>query len=444
MAQNFLACDREQAYLMPPSLRDWLPADELAWCVLDAVAEMDLSAIYAGYRADGHGRAAHDPAMMVALLLYAYAVGERSSRGIERRCRADVAFRVIAANQAPDHATIARFRVRHQNALGELFGQVLGVCARAGLVSVGVIALDSTKMAANASGLQNRTYEQIAAEILAEADAVDAAEDALFGERRGDELPAELADPTSRRARLREAKRQLDAEHQAAEQAHREQLQERAKREAELGRKLGGRKPKPPGERVDPQARMNVTDLDSRSVRTPRGFIQGYNAQAVATADQIIIAADVIVGGTDQGLLEPMIHAAVAELAAAGIDLDIDVALADAGYWKGEQIQNLWAAGIQALIPPDGAADGQGKGDPRRGGGLYDYMRRVLASEHGKTRYRQRGRTIEPIFGQTKYNRRADRFQRRGRAACRSEWRLITATHNLLKYWRAAWTPAAA
>src|SRR5919198_717017 len=404
MAQNFLACDREQAYLMPPSLRDWLPADELAWCVLDAVAEMDLSAIYAGYRADGHGRAAHDPAMMVALLLYAYAVGERSSRGIERRCRADVAFRVIAANQAPDHATIARFRVRHQNALGE----------------------------------------QIAAEILAEADAVDAAEDALFGERRGDELPAELADPTSRRARLREAKRQLDAEHQAAEQAHREQLQERAKREAELGRKLGGRKPKPPGERVDPQARMNVTDLDSRSVRTPRGFIQGYNAQAVATADQIIIAADVIVGGTDQGLLEPMIHAAVAELAAAGIDLDIDVALADAGYWKGEQIQNLWAAGIQALIPPDGAADGQGKGDPRRGGGLYDYMRRVLASEHGKTRYRQRGRTIEPIFGQTKYNRRADRFQRRGRAACRSEWRLITATHNLLKYWRAAWTPAAA
>src|ERR687887_1859093 len=276
MAQNFLACDREQAYLMPPSLRDWLPADELAWCVLDAVAEMDLSAIYAGYRADGHGRAAHDPAMMVALLLYAYAVGERSSRGIERRCRADVAFRVIAANQAPDHATIARFRVRHQNALGELFGQVLGVCARAGLVSVGGIALDSTKMAANASGLANRTYEQIAAEILAEADAVDAAEDERFGAARGDELPAELADPVSRKARLREAKRRMDEEHQAAQRAHQDKLQERAKREAELGRKLGGRKPKPPGERVDPQARMNVTDLDSRSVRTPRGFIQGY------------------------------------------------------------------------------------------------------------------------------------------------------------------------
>ena len=161
MAQNFLACDREQAYLMPPSLRDLLAGDQLAWCVIDAVAEMDLSAMYAGYRADGHGRAAFDPAMMVALMLYAYAVGERSSRAIERRCQIDVAFRVIAANQTPDHATIARFRVRHQDALAGLFGQVLGICARAGLVSLGVIALDSTKMAANASGLANRTYAQI-------------------------------------------------------------------------------------------------------------------------------------------------------------------------------------------------------------------------------------------------------------------------------------------
>ena len=431
MAQNFLTCDREQAYLMPPSLRDWLPADQLAWCVLDAVAEMDLSAIYVDYRADGHGRAAFDPAMMVALLLYAYAVGERSSRGIERRCQIDVGFRVVAANQTPDHATIARFRVRHQDALGELFGQVLGMCGRAGLVSLGVIALDGTKVAANASGLQNRTYEQIAAEILAEADAVDAAEDALFGEARGDELPPELADPVSRRQRLREAKRRLDEEHGAAQQAHQDKLAVRAEREAKLGRKLSGRKPKAPPDRIDPRARMNVTDPDSRSVKTPRGFIQGYNAQAVATAEQIIIAADLAIGGTDQGLLEPMIRAAAAELQAAGIDIDIDVALADAGYWSREQIQSLWADGIQALVPPDGQADSQHKGDSRRAGGIYDYMRRVLATDHGKALYHQRGRTIEPIFGQTKHNRRADRFQRRGRAACRSEWRLITATHNL-------------
>jgi transposase len=443
MAQNFLACDREQAYLMPPSLRDWLAGDQLAWCVLDAVAEMDLSAIYADYRADGHGRAAFDPAMMVALLLYAYAVGERSSRGIERRCQVDVAFRVIAANQVPDHATIARFRVRHQDALGGLFGQVLGLCARAGLVSVGVIALDSTKVAANASGLANRSYEQIAAEILAEADAVDAAEDEQFGAARGDELPAELADPVSRKARLREAKRELEAEHRAAQQAHQDTLAARAAREAELGRRLGGRKPKPPPDEVDPQARMNVTDLDSRSVRTARGFIQGYNAHAVTTSDQIIIAAEVQIGGTDQGRLEPMIRAAVAELEGAGIDIDIDVALADAGYWKSEQIQNLWGEGIQALVPPDGQTAGK-DGDDRRSGGIYDHMRRVLAGDRGRALYRQRGQTIEPIFGQTKHNRRADRFQRRGRAACQSEWRLITATHNLLKYWRAAWAATVA
>ena len=303
MAQNFLACDREQAYLMPPSLRDWLGGDQLAWCVLDAVAELDLSAFYGDYRADGHGRAAYDPAMMVSLLLYAYAVGERSSRAIEGRCQIDVAFRVIAANQVPDHATIARFRARHQDALGGLFGQVLGLCGRAGMVSLGVIALDSTKVAANASGLANRTYAQIAAEILAEADAVDAAEDEQFGTARGDELPAELADPTSRRARLRAAKRQMDAEHEAAQQAHRDHLRSRAERETELGRKLAGRKPKPPGERVDPQTRVNVTDLDSRSVKTPRGFIQGYNAQAVATADQIIVAADVMSAAPIRGCL---------------------------------------------------------------------------------------------------------------------------------------------
>jgi transposase len=436
MAQNFLACDREQAYLMPPSLRDWLAGDQLAWCVIDAVAEIDLSAIYGDYRADGHGRAAFDPGMMVALLLYAYAVGERSSRAIERRCQIDVGFRVIAANRVPDHATIARFRVRHQDALGELFGQVLGLCGRAGLVSLGVIALDGTRMAANASGRANRTYEQVAAEILAEADAVDAAEDALFGDARGDELPAELADPVSRKQRLREAKRRIDDEHQAAQQAHHDKLAARAEREAKLGHRLPGRKPTAPPEQVDPQARMNVTDPDSRSVRTARGFIQGYNAQAVTTSEQIIIAAEVEIGGTDQGLLEPMIDAAADQLRAAGIAPDIDVALADAGYWKAEQIQTLWGQGIQALVPPDGQTDGKDH-DRRRHGGVYDHMRRVLAGEHGKALYGQRKQTIEPIFGQTKHNRRTDRFQRRGLAACRSEWRLIAATHNLLKYWRA-------
>jgi len=443
VAQNFVVCDRDQVYLMAPSLRDWLAGDHLAWCVLDAVSELDLAAIYGFYRADGHGRPAFDPAMMTALLVYAYAVGERSSRAIERACQTDVAYRVIAANQKPDHATIARFRVRHEDALGALFGQVLGLCGRAGMVSGGVIAVDGTRMAANASLSANRRYEQIAAQILAEADAIDSAEDQQFGAARGDELPAELADPTTRRARLREAKRRMDAEHEATRAAFEQHLADRAAREAETGQRLGGRRPTPPPQHPDPKRQINVVDPDSRAVRTRHGFIQGYNAQAVCTADQIIIAAELEIGGADQGLLAPMLATASDELTRAGIHDDIQIALADAGYWNGQQIQDLWGQGICALVPPDGAHR-TGKGDPKRTGGIYAYVRLVLSGEHGKQLYRQRGATIEAIFGQTKHNRRVDRFQRRGQAACRSEWRLIAATHNLLKYWQAAWTPATA
>jgi transposase len=210
MAQNFIECDREQVLLMPPSLREWLPEDHLAWFVLAAVEQMDLAAFYAAYREDGHGRAAHDPAMMVALLLYAYARAQRSSRGIERACVEDVAVRVIAANQRPDHCTIARFRQRHEDALASLFSDVLTLCADAGLVGAGVLAVDGTKLHANASQHQNLDYEQIAREILAEADAVDRAEDERYGERRGDELPPELSTEQGRRGWLREAKRRLD------------------------------------------------------------------------------------------------------------------------------------------------------------------------------------------------------------------------------------------
>src|ERR687886_2703038 len=176
MAQNFIACGREQELLLPPSLREWLPEGHFAWFVLDSVEEMDLSAFYAAYRQDGHGRAAHDPALMVAVLLYAYARGLRSSRKIERALVEDVAFRVIAANQAPDHTTVARFRQRHEAALAGLFGEVLALCAEAGLVRVGVIAIDGTKVHANASERATRDYEQIAREILAEAAAGDAEE----------------------------------------------------------------------------------------------------------------------------------------------------------------------------------------------------------------------------------------------------------------------------
>jgi transposase len=428
--------------LMPPSLREWLPVDHLAWFVLDAVAELDLAVFYGGYRADGHGRPAHDPAMMVALVLYAFAVGERSTRKIERRCREDVAFRVVTGNLAPDHATIARFLVRHQDALEGLFSQVLALCARAGLVRAGTIALDSTKVYANASGLANLDYERIAREIIAEGIATDAAEDELYGDARGDELPPELADPVTRRQRLRAAKAELEAEWEAERRAREALLERRAEHEQRTGRRSPGRPPIERDMSGDPPGRVNLTDRDSRPVRTPRGFIQGYNAQAVATEGQIIIAADVTSGSADQGLLGPMIDACRCELKAAGIHAQPETVLADCGYWSAPQIRQLMADGLTVLVPPD--AHARAAPNPRRRGGLYEHMRQRLASDEGGALYKKRMSMIEPIFGQTKTNRRADRFHRRGLPAVRSEWRLITATHNLLKLWRATTAIAAA
>lgn len=222
MGQNFLDCDREQAFLLPPSLRDWLPEDHLAWFVIDSVARMDLAAFYLAYRADGHGRAAYEPSMMVALVLYGYATNERSSRGIERRCRQDIAYRVITGNQTPDHATVARFIRRHQEALSELFGAVLNLCARAGLVDSGVVAVDGTKLTASASSDSNVDYDRIAREIIQDAIRIDEAEDEKFGDARGDELPAELQTAAGRRAWL---EREL-----ARERSDSEQPQHRAAR----------------------------------------------------------------------------------------------------------------------------------------------------------------------------------------------------------------------
>jgi transposase len=437
--QNFIACDREQALLLPPSLRDWLPAGHLAWFVLDAVAELDLTAFYADYRADGHGRPAHDPAMMVALVLYGYAVGQRSSRRIERCCVEDVAFRVIAANLVPDHATIARFIERHRERLSALFSQVLALCARAGLVRAGTVAVDSTRVAADASNLANRSYEQIAAEIFAEGAALDATEDELYGDARGDELPAELADPKTRRARLREAKRQLEAEWEAERRERQAMLDRRAEHQARTGRRPPGRPPVARELSGPPPGKRNVTDLDSRPVKTPRGFIQGYNAQAVADENQIVVAADVICGNPDVGQLEPMIRAAGHELRAAGLADAPTAVLADAGYWDGGQIRRLRADGMTVLVPPD--AFGAKTPNRSRRGRLSEDMRDRLRSDEGRALYRRRQTLIEPIFGDAKHNRRLGRFTRRGLAACRAEWRLICATHNLLKLWRAA--PAA-
>ncbi len=402
---------------------------------------MDLSAFYAAYRADGHGRAAFDPGMMVALLLYAYAIGERSSRAIERRCHVDVAFRVITANQVPDHATIARFRARHEQALGELFGQVLALCARAGLVSLGVVAIDSTKIAANASGMPTGAMSRSRRSSSPKPRRSIRPRISSSGRRAETSCRAEMADPASRRARLQQAKRQMEAEHEAAKDTHRERLEHRAAREAEQGRKFAGRPPKAPPEQIPSKTRLNITDPRLAVGQDTQGFIQGYNAQAAASSEQIILAAEIIGNGVDYGLLEPVTEAAIEELAAAGISEQIDVVLADAGYWASEQIENLAARGIQALVPPDGQ-NPERTGSNRKGP-RYDFMRRRHRQRPGRVLYSKRKDTIEPVFGQIKHNRRITRFQRRGIVACRSEWRLIAATHNLLKLHRHHTAPAA-
>jgi transposase len=467
MGQNFIACDREQSFLMPPDVREWLPEGHLSWFVLDAVAGMDLEAFYGAYRCDGHGRAAYEPAMMVTLLLYAYARGMRSSRAIERACEEDVAFRVIAAHQRPDHATIARFIGRHQDALAGLFGGVLGLCAQAGLVTVGVVAIDGTKVHANASRDANVDYEQLAREILEEAKAVDAAEDEAFGEARGDELPPELASaqgrrkwlreaqrrldeqrsqqarpiPRSRPARLKDAKRRLDEQLWTECEANAAYEAYRARGRMKDGRRFGG-PPKPYQPPAIPEGKINVTDADSRVVKGLRGFIQGYNAQAVTNEHQIVLAADVMVASPDFGHLEPMLDAAQRELESAGVSDAPEVVLADAGYWHQGQMERIVDRGMQVLIPPDSSRRKGAR--PGWDGGLYAFMRRVLATERGGELYGKRQPMIEPIFGDMKFNRGIDRFHRRGRAAARTEWRLITATHNMLKLWRhnTAPTPA--
>ena len=439
MAQNFLSCDRDQQMLLPTDLREWLPEDHLAWFVLDAVEEMNLEPFFAGYRDDGWGRAAHDPEMMVALLLYAYAVGERSSRKIERRCAEDIAFRVIAANQAPDHTTIARFRARHADELAELFSEVLVLCRKAGLVSVGTLALDGTRIRADAADRQNRTYEQLAREILDEAAEIDAAEDERFGDQRGDELPG---DRNSRRQRLRDAKRRLDEEHEAkkAEMAAWEVAM--AEHTARTGyvKKNNPRKPRP----IPPKEaqRINVTDPDSRPVKTRRGFIQGYTAEAAATEDQVIVAAELITGANERNRLEPMARAAETELMKAGVTEKPALGLADAGYYNGPQIEALEARGITVLCPPD--ADSRKTPTKMRSGPRFEAMRRRLREPKAEKAYRRRQQMIEPVFAQIKSRQRAAKFSRRGLAACRAEWRLTAATHNLLKLYRAGLSPQAA
>lgn len=511
MAREFVGGERAQLYLMPPSLLEWLPDEHLVWTVLGAVEQMDLRRFEQAYRLGGTGRAAYDPAMMVALLMYAYARGNRSSRGIERACWEDVAYKVIAGMRTPDHSTIAEFRRRHEAEIGELFDEVLGLCREAGLVSVGVITIDGTKIKANASMDQNRSYRELVTQILREAEEIDRAEDELYGDARGDELPEQLRTPEGRKQALGDAKRRLaerkgraiSADEEAGEEpvvdpelvlgrggrrggrrewprvARRELEQQRARegrpiprdREDRLFQALGRLEQ---NHRVDlaaneayehwratardtkgrvlkgnskpfvvpelPDGVINLCDPDSRVMRTqgtpPR---QAYNAQTSVNDRQIILAAEITVDAPDFGHLEPMLDATVRHLDKHGVGDRPKVLLGDAGYWHTAQIQAITDRGIEVLIPPDGTMR-EGK-RPGWEHGLYEKMRRKLKTKRGRELYAQRKITVEPVYGQIKYNRRVDRFMRRGRAAAQSEFRLVATTHNLLKlhsHWIAA------
>jgi transposase len=438
MGQSFLSCDREQDFLLAPSVRDWLPEDHLAWFVLEVVERLDLREIYRYFRADGSGRPAHDPSMMVALIVYAYCVGERSSRQVERRCVEDVAFRVIAANRAPDHTTISRFRQRFAGPLAGLFEQVLELCQRAGMVQVATVAIDGTKMHADAGLGANRTYSAIRAEverILKEAEDVDAAEDELYGDRRGDELPPELADPRSRRARLDQIQRELEAEHAAREAQHEQRLAERAAHEAKTGKRLGGRRPKPPEQGQLLQARRNVTDADSRIMSHRGALVQAYNAQAVVGQGRVILAADVTCEANDSHQLAPMLHAARENLQAIGHHERIECVLADGGYWNHDQIAELGADGTLLVLPTHDPHTRQRR-RARLQGPEADRIHALLNTPPGQRLYRRRAELVEPVFAHTKHTRQITRFARRGLPAVRAEWNLIAATHNLLKLFR--------
>lgn len=424
--------------MLPPDLREWLPESDLAWTVLDAVEALDLSAFEAAYRADGAGRPPYDPALMVALLLYAYCDGVRSSREIERRCHRDIAYRVVCGNRVPDHVSIARFRTRHRAPLNGLFVQVLRLLAEAGMVKVGLIALDGTKLRGNARGTRNRTAAQLAEEIaelagqvermLDEAESVDEAEDAAHGADRGDEPPPQLRQRRERLAALRAAKQRLDDEAAAAQtvQDQRQAAWEQARDRGEnVGRKPGQT---PPKNTTEP--RVNLTDPDSKIMESHGVFCQGYNAQAVVGDGQIILAPGISTSSADNSSLHPMLTAAQTNLDAAGITDPIRAAVADSGYGGKNNLSQ--PAGPILLIA---TSSGRKRTDTQPRHPAVAAMAKRLATPAGQALYRRRAAMIEPVFGQIK-QRLGTWLNYRGLDAVTAEWTLACTTHNLLKYWR--------
>ncbi len=351
MPQNFLYPQRDQPLLLPVDMREWLPEDDLVFVVLDAVATLDLGEFRRRYRADGHGRAAFDPEMMVALLLYGYCQGERSSRVIEKRCVRDVGYRVVTGGLQPDHATIARFRARHETALGGLFSQVLRLLAAEGMVSLGLLSLDGTKLAGNAAQKANKTLPQIE-KLLAEAAERDAADDARDGGDPRPATPRALARRAERRERLAAAQDRLAAEDRARRDGQRAK-QDAWDAAAAAGKPRGGRRPgdEPRTNRNNTEPRANITDPDVRVMRNQKGYVAGYNGQLVVTCQQVIVGALLSQHPVDRTLLHPLLDTCRQQLTEAGIKPRLRTVLADAGYVSEETFARGDADRLRLLAP---------------------------------------------------------------------------------------------
>jgi len=471
VSKNFRTCDLDQPFLLPPSLQDWLPENHLARFIAELVPGLDLSKIYGYYgRRDGRGKAAYHPVMMVRLLLYAYCAGVTSSRRIERASYDDIAFRYLCADQHPDHDTISEFRRRHLAVLAQLFTQVLQLCNKAGLVKLGHVAIDGSKLQANASKHKAMSYnrmeekeKQLRAEVeklLAQAEATDAAEDALHGTgNRGDDLTGEMARRESRLKKIAEAKAALEQEArehaEAAKKAAEEKLEERRRKEQARGKKFGGNPPRIPDPeqgRPEPTAQRNFTDPESRIM--PDGgrkgsFVQAYNAQiAVDSAAQIIVAAEITQESNDKQQLAPML-----ERVAQNMGAKPKAATADTGYFSESQVTDERVRGIELYVaigkqkhgePPDAMDPGDLSVPPVEADSAKETMKRRLKTEAGQALYKMRKAIVEPVFGQIKAARGIRTFRLRGIAKAGAEWKLICATHNLLKLFRSGYRPQAA
>jgi len=433
VSKTFRPYEPDQDFLMPASMREWLPADHLAYFISDIVDQLDLSAILVRYASEDRGYPPYHPAMMVRVLLYAYCVGVPSSRKIEKRLCEDIAFRVLAANNTPDFRTISDFRKDHLKALSGLFLQVLKLCQKAGLVKLGHVAVDGTKIKANASKHKAMSYKRMKEEearledevaaLMKKAEVVDEEEDCRYGKgKRGDELPKEMAFRESRLKKIREAKEALEAE---------------AKREAEVAAAAGkGKKNKKHTGVPDDKAQMNFTDPESRIMPAPGGkhFIQAYNAQAaVDSAHQVIVAAEVTNRPADRGQAEPMMEVVKENTGKLPRQMS-----ADAGYFSSDAVNNLTARGIDVYMPPDRMGHRLTLPPAPRGRipktlSIVDRMRRKLRTKKGKERYGLRKELPEPVFGQIKQARGFRQFLLRGEDKVGGEWKIICAGHNLLK-----------